>query len=107
MRIAGAVVLLLLVTGCTMTRPVGPREYLDEKTAATITVVSDPWIFTRERFGTAVDQNDFLNVYAIDVNRQGDHRQYLAVLQSVPLKEAEAQGPAPAAPQLELRMGAR
>src|SRR5262245_32988080 len=82
MRIAGAIVLALVMAGCATTRPAGPREYLDEQTAATITVVSDPWIFTRERFGAKVDEQDFLNLYGIDVNRQGDHRQYIAVLQS-------------------------
>jgi hypothetical protein len=103
MRIAGAVVLAFVMAGCSTPRPAGPREYLDEKTAATITVVSDPWIFTREEFGAAVDENDFLNLYAMDVNRMGDHRQYLAVLQSIPLAtEASAE---PRAPQLELRMG--
>jgi hypothetical protein len=106
MRIAAALVLALVAAGCSTTRPAGPREYLDEKTAATITVVSDPWIFTREQFGSAVDANDFLNLYAIDVNRMGEHRQYLAVLQSVPLEpstapDAATDGP----PKLELRTG--
>src|SRR4029450_12901120 len=103
MRSAAAVMLMLVVAGCSTSRPAGPREYLDEKTAATITVVADPWIFTREHFGAAVDANDFLNLYAIDVNRMGDHRQYLAVLQTIPL--AMEVNVAPSAPQLELRMG--
>ena len=106
MRIAAALVLALVAAGCSMTRPAGPREYLDEKTAATITVVSDPWIFTREQFGSAVDDNDFLNVYAIDVNRTGEHRQYLAVLQSVPLEpSAAAEAAAAGPPKLELHTG--
>jgi hypothetical protein len=104
MRVAGAIALSVVLAACSTARPSGPREYLDEQTAATITVVSNPWIFTREQFGAAVDDNDFLNLYAIDVNRMGDHRQYLAVLQSVPLSAGEAEPPAP---QLDLRLGDR
>jgi hypothetical protein len=103
MRIVGAVA-LLVIAGCATTQPSGPREYLDEQTAATITVVSDPWIFTREHFGAAVDENDFLNLYAIDINRQGDHQQYIAVLQSIPLQATPDTRPAPT---LELQAGGR
>jgi hypothetical protein len=103
MRVAATLVLVLVLAGCSTPRSAGPREYLDEQTAATITVVSDPWIFTREQFGAAVDANDFLNLYAINVNRMGEHRQYLAVLQSVPLEASEA--PDPGLPKLELRTG--
>jgi hypothetical protein len=68
---------ILAVAGCTTTKPVTPREYLDEQTAATITVVADPWIFTRKN---APPQLDFFNLYAIDINRMGDHRKYFAVV---------------------------
>jgi hypothetical protein len=85
MRIAVSVILIASILGCTASRVVTPREYLDEQTAATITVVKDPWIFTRTLSeSSATDEQDFLHLYAIDVNRMGDHRQYLAVLQSVP-----------------------
>src|SRR5262245_54633217 len=105
MRTSMTACLVLLLTGCAASGPVGPRQYLDEQTVATITVVSDPWVFSAKRpealptaedrttvsatsmtdrpvFGT--ERRDFLSVYAIDVNRMGDHRQYLAVAQSVP-----------------------
>ena len=61
-----------------------PRAYLDEETAATITIVAEPWIFTGEQVGASLNDRDYLNMFAIDVNRMGDHRQYLAVLQSMP-----------------------
>lgn len=95
MRVIFAAAVLSLLPGCASERAAGPREYLDEKTAATITVVADPWIFANDR-AAAGDERDFLNLYAIDVNRMGDHRQYLAVLQWWPLA-------ATAAPTLELR----
>jgi hypothetical protein len=74
----------LCLVACATPHSSTPREYLDEQTAATIKVVADPWIFTRERTSTAVDSHDYLNIYAIDVNRMGDHRQYLAVLKAWP-----------------------
>ena len=90
MRIAVFVLSASLLSGCTATRTVEPREYLDEQTAATITVVKDPWIFTREQdMARDGEQRAFLHLYAIDVNRMGDHRQYLAVLQSLPSAEAQ------------------
>jgi len=68
---------VLALTACTTTKSVAPREYLDEQTAATITVVAEPWIFTRKN---SPPQLDFFNLYAIDVNRMGDHRKYFAVV---------------------------
>jgi hypothetical protein len=77
MRKIVAIALLLILVGCASTKSVAPREYLDEQTAATITVVADPWIFTRKN---APPQLDFFNLYAIDVNRQGDHKKYFVVV---------------------------
>jgi hypothetical protein len=78
------VLICFAVTACATPHSTTPREYLDEQTAATIKVVSDPWIFTRERTNSSVDTHDYLNIYAIDVNRMGDHKQYLAVLKAWP-----------------------
>jgi hypothetical protein len=68
---------ILALTACTATQSVAPREYLDEQTAATITVVAQPWVFTRR---TTASQVDFFNLYALDVNRMGEHRKYFAVV---------------------------
>ncbi len=95
----GAMLLAVALTGCAATPTTAPREYLDEHTAATITVAQKPWIFTREQtFANA--QRDYLHLYAIDVNRMGDHRQYFAALQSAPSSDA-------APPVLELKAGGR
>lgn len=70
-----------MLSACTATPDVGPRQYLDEQTAATITAVPEPWIFHRE--GTT-PQLDFIHLYAVDVNRMGEHRQYLVVVKHWP-----------------------
>jgi hypothetical protein len=99
MRAAFALVLGLSIIACSSTSVRTPREYLDEQTAATITVVKEPWIFTRE-VSTASEQRDYLHLYAIDVNRMGNHRQYVAVLQSTPTQGGSA-------PSLELTTAER
>lgn len=89
MRSVPLLLLALSLFGCTTERVSEPREYLDERTAATITVVRDPWIFSREAVRTASGQaRDFLQLYAIDVNRMGEHNQYLAALHSLPASSA-------------------
>lgn len=77
MRLSAIVCVLIGLLGCAATPTTTPREYLDEQTAATIKVVADPLIFVTDSPGG----RDYLNVYAIDVNRMGEHRQYLAVFQ--------------------------
>ncbi len=96
MRLIVALVLCAMV-GCAA-QSVTPREYLDEQTAATITVVADPWIFTRKH---TQPQLDFFNLYAIDVNRMGDHKKYFAVVHYWPSAELTAEG----APKLVLNFG--
>ncbi len=98
MRTFIPVVALLILAGCAATT--APREYQDEKTAATITAVAKPWIFTADTAQSAPNSRDFLNVHAIDVNRGGEHRQYFAVMQSffVTSPDGDASGP-----QLELQ----
>ena len=101
MRAIGILLLVALLSACTTTSVTTPREYLDERTAATITVVKDPWIFTRAQdVAATIQHRDFLHLYAIDVNRMGDHRQYFAVLQAVPPEDV-----AGVRPTLELKSG--
>jgi hypothetical protein len=87
---------LLLAAGCATTDSSAPREYLDEETAATITTVGTPWVFNRQ---DAPPQLDFFKLYAIDVNRMGDHKQYLVVMQYWP----DSRQSGAAAPTLLLR----
>jgi hypothetical protein len=92
--VASIWVATLLLAACATPHSATPREYLDEKTAATITVVADPWVLASER-SAENDERDFLNLYAIDVNRMGEHRQYLAVLQWWPASDAVSGNVAP------------
>lgn len=76
--------LVSLTAACSMPPAREPREFLDEQTTATITAASEPLILVRESSGPArreLERNrDYLEIYGIDVNRMGDHRQYFAVM---------------------------
>lgn len=65
-----------LLTACAASPPAGPREYLDEQTAATVTVGVPSYVFARERPELAVHARDYLTLVPIDVNRGGAHAQY-------------------------------
>src|SRR5512138_2777902 len=98
MRSVPFFILCLSLCTCGTERVVTPREYLDERTAATITVVRDPWIFTRGTVrASSGEYRDFLHLYAVDVNRMGEHKQYLAAL--IPEQTAEVDH----APSIELK----
>ncbi|HEY4366180.1 MAG TPA: hypothetical protein VGN07_03030 [Steroidobacteraceae bacterium] len=124
MRSFTTLFVLATLAGCATQHATTPREYLDQETAATVTVVSDPWIFagkSNERtLPTVMDdrsaaaaamagerpefvssKRELISIYAIDVNRMGTHRQYLAVPQALPRVSGES---ASAAPILELRI---
>jgi hypothetical protein len=106
MRTAITTALLVGLVGCASSPSLTPRQYLDETTAATLTVAAEPWIFTpavSSNGAIAIDRRarDFLTLYAVDVNRQGDHRQYIAALHAAPPLEWSAE----ALPALRLRFG--
>jgi hypothetical protein len=48
-----------------------PREYLDEDTAATITVVGEPLVFALPRRDLAANARDYVTLAAAAVNRAG------------------------------------
>jgi hypothetical protein len=49
----------------------GPNEFLDEKTAATVSVADKPLVFARERFELAAHARDYVTLAAASVNRGG------------------------------------
>jgi hypothetical protein len=65
--------LLHTLAACAAAAPAkdGPLEYLDEKTAATVTAVRQPIVFARERRELAVHMRDYVTLAAAAVNRSG------------------------------------
>jgi hypothetical protein len=66
-----------LVAGCAANGSV-PLEYLDEHTAASITVVSKPMAFAHPRASVSANVTEFASVTAVAVDRDGK-RDYLLV----------------------------
>ena len=74
-RLAVAIA-LLAVGACASSPPDGSRQYLDEKSAATVTVAEGSLVFARERPELAVHARDYLTIVPVDVNRMGTHVLY-------------------------------
>ena len=73
-----AVILALIVTsGCASSKATGPREYLDERTAATITVGGETMVFAYNRPELGVNARDYVTLAAVDVNTSGQHTLHL------------------------------
>jgi hypothetical protein len=63
--------LLALASVATLAAPKGPQEYLDEDTAATVTVVGEPLVFACPHPELAANVRDYLTLAAGAVNRNG------------------------------------
>jgi hypothetical protein len=73
----GAVLAAILMAGCASEQPSGPREYLDERTAATITVAGESMVFACDRPELGVNARDYVTLTAVDVNTSGRHATHL------------------------------
>jgi hypothetical protein len=65
------------MAGCASEQPAGPREYLDERTAATITVAGESMVFACDRPELGVNARDYVTLTAVDVNTSGRHATHL------------------------------
>jgi hypothetical protein len=75
-RHAAVAVAMLAVGACASAPSDGTRQYLDERSAATVTVSRESLVFARERPELAVHARDYLTLVPIDVNRMGTHALY-------------------------------
>ena len=68
-----AVLLALLSSACATIGGVAdaPHEYLDQSTAATVTIVDRPLVFARERSELAANARDYVTLAAAAVDRTG------------------------------------
>ncbi len=63
--------LLVLGSGIALAASKAPREYLDEDTAATVTVVAQPLVFANPRTNLAANVRDYVTLAAAAVDRNG------------------------------------
>jgi hypothetical protein len=71
--LAAAIFAVMVTTGCASRQATGPREYLDEHTAATITVAGENMVFAYDRPELGVNARDYVTLTAVDVNTSGRH----------------------------------
>jgi len=69
-------VLAELVACASTTSALAPTQSLDPQTAATISVVSKPMVFARERSEVAANVRDYVTLSTVAVNRSGTVRYY-------------------------------
>ena len=74
---AAAIFAVMVATGCASRQAAGPREYLDEHTAATITVAGENMVFAYDRPELGVNARDYVTLTAVDVNTSGRHALHL------------------------------
>ena len=72
------VMLCALAGGCASSGGLRPVEFLDEHTAASVTVVAKPLAFAHPRANVAANVTEFVSITAVAVDRDGK-RDYLLV----------------------------
>ena len=79
LRPIATVMTVLVLGGCASRPPGDARQYLDEVSAATVTVAPGSLVFARERPELAVHARDYITLVPLDVNRAGKHSLYFYV----------------------------
>jgi hypothetical protein len=67
----------LLLGACSSTPPAPGHEIFDEQTGNTLTVVSKPIVFARERTDVAAHARDYATLVAVEVDHSGTFKDYL------------------------------
>lgn len=74
-----AVSALIVSAACgTVAAATASRQYLDDETAATVTVASDGFVFAREASDLAANTRDYVSLTPVEVNRGGRRTHVLA-----------------------------
>jgi hypothetical protein len=81
---------------------VKPSEYLDQTTAATVSVVAKPLVFARERPELAAHARDYVTLAAASVNRGGAIEHYVFAYFWSTLDNRNGNGVPPAAENLTI-----
>jgi hypothetical protein len=69
--------LVLSLGACSATPPAPGHEIFDEQTGNTLTVVSSPIVFARERTDVAAHARDYATLVAVEVDHSGTFKDYL------------------------------
>jgi hypothetical protein len=70
---------LVWLSGCAE-RDLWPAEQLDPKTAVNVTIMAEPWVYSRDVPMLAANARDYLNVGVVETNRSGTRAYWLGVV---------------------------
>jgi hypothetical protein len=82
--------------------PARPRELLDETTGNTLSVVSKPLVFARERTDVAAHARDYVTLVAAEIDQQGNYQDYLLLYRWSTVDRRMSPPPAQTAGQLRI-----
>ena len=73
-----ALLLSMLLAGCAAQPTV--KSWMDPKSSVTITAQTEPLVLIRAEPAPAIDERDYAQLTAIEVNRMGDRKLYLVAI---------------------------
>jgi hypothetical protein len=76
-RLWSIVIVTFMLAACSIDRASQGREVFDEQTGNTLTVVSKPLVFARERSDVAANARDYATVVAVQIDHSGTFTDYL------------------------------
>lgn len=74
-----ALLAILALAGCAE-RELWPDERLDLNTAVNVTIMAEPWVYSRDVPMLAANARDYLNVGVVETNRAGTRAVWLGVV---------------------------
>lgn len=102
-----SLLLMLTLLGCASAPTV--KSWLDPVSSATITAQSEPLILSRDEQRRSINERDFAQLTALEVNRMGERRLYLVAIpwNSAHQTRTEQENFEKSFARVELRMGDR
>ena len=76
-KFLGPIVLFSVLLSCASDRAAAPHEIFDEQSAMTLSVVSLPFVFARDRSDVAAHGRDYATLVAAEIDRSGDYTDFL------------------------------
>ena len=73
----GLILLLAELASCISQPAPPPREIFDDQTATTLSVVSKPLVFARERSDVEAHARDYATLVAAEIDRSGQYSEFL------------------------------
>jgi hypothetical protein len=86
--------LAILVLGGCAEREVWPEERLDPGTAVNLTIMAEPWVYSRDVPMLAANARDYVSVGVVETNRAGNRAYWLGIIAWSTIDRSVLPGPA-------------